>query len=121
MKTNRRQFLETSLAASLSGVLPGFSIQSENVKEKYKKLDEILVKPVLKKELFSAPVIIETLELLKYKNSFLCMVRSKNGAAGISVANNDQMKSLWPVFKNHLQPFFTLSFCNITYVGLVFP
>jgi L-alanine-DL-glutamate epimerase-like enolase superfamily enzyme len=106
MITNRRQFLETSLAASMAGVLPGLSFQSENIKEKYIKLDNILGKPVLKKELFSTPVIIESLELLKYKDNFLCKVRSKDGAVGISVANNDQMKSLWPVFKNRLQPFF---------------
>jgi L-alanine-DL-glutamate epimerase-like enolase superfamily enzyme len=57
-------------------------------------------------DLFKIPVIIDTLELLKYKNTFLCRVRSKDGAVGIAVANNAQMKSLWPVFVNRLQPFF---------------
>jgi L-alanine-DL-glutamate epimerase-like enolase superfamily enzyme len=44
--------------------------------------------------------------LLRFKNSFLCRVRSKEGATGISVGNNDQLKSLYPVFVNRLQPFF---------------
>jgi L-alanine-DL-glutamate epimerase-like enolase superfamily enzyme len=106
MKTDRRQFLETTLAASMVAALPVLSFQSENVKEKYKKLDEIIRKPVLKKGLFPSPVMIESLELLMFNNSFLCRVRSKDGAIGISVANNDQMKSLYPVFVTRLQPFF---------------
>ena len=60
----------------------------------------------LKRSFFSSPVIIESLELLRFNNSFLCRVKSKDGAVGISVANNDQMKSLYPVFINRLQPFF---------------
>jgi L-alanine-DL-glutamate epimerase-like enolase superfamily enzyme len=34
------------------------------------------------------------------------MVRSKDGAVGISVANSDQMRSLYPIFTKRLQPFF---------------
>jgi L-alanine-DL-glutamate epimerase-like enolase superfamily enzyme len=60
----------------------------------------------LKKELFKVPVIIETLELLRYEDNFLCRVRSTDGAVGISVGNNDQLKSLYPIFTYRLQPFF---------------
>jgi L-alanine-DL-glutamate epimerase-like enolase superfamily enzyme len=73
---------------------------------KYAKLDEILRQPVLKRELFSTPVIIETLELLRLGDSFICRVRSKDGAVGISVANNSQQRSLYPIQVNRLQPFF---------------
>jgi L-alanine-DL-glutamate epimerase-like enolase superfamily enzyme len=66
----------------------------------------MLAQPVLKKELFPDPVIIETLELLRYKDNFICRVRSKGGAEGISVSNNMQMISLYPVFTRRLQPFF---------------
>jgi L-alanine-DL-glutamate epimerase-like enolase superfamily enzyme len=106
MKTNRRKFIETTLAGSLAVTLPGFSSDSENIKEKYARLDEIIRKPVLKKEFFTSPVIIETLDLLRFEDSFLCRVRSKDGATGISVANNDQMKSLYPILINRLRPFF---------------
>jgi L-alanine-DL-glutamate epimerase-like enolase superfamily enzyme len=106
MKTNRRKFLETTIAGSVAAIIPYIPFQTVNLKEEYSKLDEIIKKPVLKKELFKSPVIIESVELLRLKNDFLCRVRSKDGAEGISVANNDQMKSLWPVFMNRLKPFF---------------
>ena len=52
MKTNRRKFIETTLAGSMAAIVPGFAFQSATVKEKYLKLDEILNKPVLKRDLF---------------------------------------------------------------------
>jgi L-alanine-DL-glutamate epimerase-like enolase superfamily enzyme len=72
----------------------------------YSTLDEILARPVLKKELFPDPVIIETLELLRFNDNFICRVRSTGGAEGIAVGNNMQMVSLYPVFTGRLQPFF---------------
>jgi L-alanine-DL-glutamate epimerase-like enolase superfamily enzyme len=112
MRTDRRRFITTGLAGGLVATLPLSSDSSEarelgsDVKKaNYTKLDEILKQPVLKKELFTAPVIIETLELLRYRNSFLCRVRSTDGAEGISVGHSG-MKSLYPIFINALQPFF---------------
>lgn len=106
MKTNRRKFITSTLVSGLAATLPLSAISSEVQNDKYKQLDEIIRKPVFKKELFLSPVIIESLELLRFKGNFLCRVRSKDGATGISVANNDQMESLYPVFSNRLQPFF---------------
>jgi L-alanine-DL-glutamate epimerase-like enolase superfamily enzyme len=114
MKTTRRKFISTSVAGSIAATIP-FSGCSTSVSGSacaspaidYSKLDEILKKPVFKRELFTSPVIIETLELLKYQNSFLCRVRSKDGAEGYSVGHSGQLRSLYPVFTNLLQPFFT--------------
>ncbi len=106
MKHSRRQFLGTAMTAGIGVALPRINSTKEDLKAKYSTLDEILRKPVLKKELFPDPIIIETLELLRLGDTFLCRVRSKDGAEGISVANNEQMKSLYPVFINRLQPFF---------------
>ena len=110
MKNTRRQFLGKALsagaAAGFGAAMPWSLPQSEDLKAKYTALDEILKKPVLKRERFPDPVVIDSLELLRLNNTFLCRVRSKDGAEGISVANNEQMKSLWPVFMNRLQPFF---------------
>jgi L-alanine-DL-glutamate epimerase-like enolase superfamily enzyme len=78
---------------------------SQTQNSRYATLDEILKQPVLKKELFAAPVIIETLELLRYKDNFLCRVRSRDGAEGISVGHSS-LNSLYPIFVNLLQPFF---------------
>ena len=113
MKTNRRKFISTAVAGGLAASMPLSSngqampsAVSEIIHEKYKKLDEILKQPVFKKELFSSPVIIETLELLRYGNSFLCRVRSKDGAVGYSVGHGRQLSSLYPIFTNLLQSFF---------------
>lgn len=107
MNLNRRNFLKsTSVASSGVVVLNSFSDKSAKQKVDYSILDDILKMKVLRTDFFPDPVIIETLELLRYGNNFLCRVRSKDGAEGISVGNNDQLKSLYPVFVNRLQPFF---------------
>ena len=112
MKTNRRGFLASALVGGAGAALPGCSTPpataapAASPNDRYAKLDEILKQPVLKRELFSTPVIIDTLELLRLDDSFLCRVRSKDGAVGISVANNSQQRSLYPIQVNRLQPFF---------------
>lgn len=109
MKTNRRKFIAATFAGGLAATLPLPSFASpatEPLKAGYSRLDEVLKKQVLKKELFASPVIIEKLELLRFKNNFLCRVRSRDGAEGISASNNGPMKSFYPVFVNRLQPFF---------------
>jgi L-alanine-DL-glutamate epimerase-like enolase superfamily enzyme len=114
MKTNRRKFISTTVAGSLAAAaLPlsycGAKATSNgsiiDVKSRYAKLDEILKKPILKKELFTTPVIIETLELLRFENSFLCRIRSKDGAEGISVGHSE-LSTLFPIFLKKLQPYF---------------
>ncbi|MCX6335341.1 MAG: mandelate racemase/muconate lactonizing enzyme family protein [Bacteroidia bacterium] len=113
MKTNRRKFVTTTIAGTLGAAMPlsscGRSVPesgSEISGTDYSKLDAILKQPVFKRELFSSPVIIESLELLRYGNSFLCRVRSKDGAEGISVGHSGQLRTQYPVFTNLLQPFF---------------
>lgn len=114
MNTSRRKFISTTVAGSMAAAaLPlsfsGTEVTSENsdanVKSRYAKLDEILKKPILKKDLFPVPVIIETLELLRFENSFLCRVRSKDGGEGISVGHSD-LSTLFPIFLRKLQPYF---------------
>lgn len=109
MTTNRRNFLKKSMiGAAAAPMMMSFSPSPANpeIEDRYRKLDGILKKPVFKRALFKEPVIIASLELLRYEDSFLCRVRSKDGAVGISVSNNDQMKALYPVFVHRLQPFF---------------
>ena len=59
MKTNRRQFITTSLAGGIAAAVPGFNITQENLKDKYARLDKILMEPVFKSNLFTSPVIID--------------------------------------------------------------
>ena len=118
MKTDRRRFLASALAGGAAAALPSCTAGPAGaappsaadpritVTENYAKLDEVLKKPVFKRELFKTPVMIETLELLRLNDTFLCRVRSKDGAVGLSGANNSQQRSLYPIHVNRLQPFF---------------
>jgi L-alanine-DL-glutamate epimerase-like enolase superfamily enzyme len=115
VSTNRRGFLASAFLGGATAALPGCAAPSATPApavrpglpaEKYARLDEVLKQPVLKRELFSSPVVIDTLDLLHLNNNFLCRVRSKDGAEGISAANNSQQRSLFAIQVNRLQPFF---------------
>ena len=107
MKATRRQFVKASLlggvAAAVSHSAPG--AESTKLSPRYARLDEILKEPVLKRELFPSPVILQSLELLRFKDSFLCRVRSRDGAEGMSVGHST-LASLYPIFVHNLQRFF---------------
>lgn len=109
MQTNRRKFLATAALGGVAAAMPFPSFASKYNSEAdpdFAKLDEAMRRPVFKKDLFTTPVIIDTIELLRYKDTFLCRVRSKDGAVGISVSNSLQMRYLYPVFVNRVQKFF---------------
>jgi L-alanine-DL-glutamate epimerase-like enolase superfamily enzyme len=80
-------------------------IRSPDLDARYARLDDILKAPVLKREFFSSPVIIESLELLHYNGNYLCRVRSADGAEGLSVAHGS-IGIFYPIFLKRLQPFF---------------
>ena len=94
------------LAGGLGSCMTKPEAPDQVINDRYHKLDEVLARPVLKSDLFTDPVIIESLELLRYENNFICRVRSSGGAEGTSVGNNAQLISLYPIFLNRLQPFF---------------
>jgi len=111
MTTNRRQFL--TRAASIGGasaLLPLSSCSpaaaSDCEPPDYSALDAALARPVLRKELFPDPVIIESLELLRDRDSTICRVRSKDGVEGISIGHPFIAKNSYPMFTNLLQPIF---------------
>jgi L-alanine-DL-glutamate epimerase-like enolase superfamily enzyme len=81
------------------------SFSGEELEARYAKLDQVLKQPILKKNLFPTPVIIESVELLQYRNSYLCRVRSTDGAEGISVAHPD-ISLLVPIFLRRVRSFF---------------
>ncbi len=111
MPYSRRKFIHGAAATTLGGAFLLSSCQNQgqernNQIPSYADLDEALARPVLKKELFADPVIIDRLELLHLDGNYLCRVTSRRGAEGICVSNNMQMRSLYPIFTNRLQPFF---------------
>jgi L-alanine-DL-glutamate epimerase-like enolase superfamily enzyme len=111
MNTSRRKFISTAVAGSMAAALPVISCNKATaspdtvLKQRYARLDAILNEPVLKTELLKEPVIIETLNLLRYRNSWIVHVRSKDGAEGYSVAHSN-ISTLFPVFLRNVQPFF---------------
>jgi L-alanine-DL-glutamate epimerase-like enolase superfamily enzyme len=110
MQSTRRDVFRSALAAGVAASLPSMAaaspIANSSLKSRYAKLDAAASEPVFKRELFPEPAIIETVELLHYKKSWLCRVRIKGGAEGISVSNSQQMEVLYPIFTKRIAPYF---------------
>ncbi len=119
MSMNRRRLIQNAFAggaaAALTGLPGGLHAQFLNaprhglpgtLQDRYAKLDAELKRPVFRRELFKDPVIIETVELLNYKDSWIGRVRAKGGAEGICISNSLQIDSVYPVMTRRLAPFF---------------
>jgi L-alanine-DL-glutamate epimerase-like enolase superfamily enzyme len=111
MRTSRRRFLtNTALMGGMAGMIPvsssGYTTSAADPLTSYKALDQAMAKPVLKRELFNSPVIIDKLELLQDRSNFICRVRSKDGAEGISIGHPFISKQGYPMFGNSLHDFF---------------
>ncbi len=107
MEQERRTFfktLGTGCAAISLGTTGCAAPQSKSVD--YSEFDEILKQPVFNKELFTSPVIIESVSLLHYNENFIVQVRSKDGAEGHAVCNNAHMRYLYPLFLIKIKPLF---------------
>ena len=72
----------------------------------YPDLDAAAARPVLRRDLFPDPVTIESVELLRHEDNFLCRVRTTDGAEGLSVSNNYQMVYLYPIQVLRINPYF---------------
>jgi hypothetical protein len=103
MKIHRRLMMSSLLGAGV-GLRGQQRMPAARLQERYARLDSILKQPVLKKQLFSSAEIIDSIELLRFNNSFLCRVRSRSGAEGMSVAHAE-MRNLYPIFLRRIQPF----------------
>ena len=109
MKTNRRHFLKSLVifGGTPTLMLCNSSAHIRQTKTDYTILDRVLKHPVLKRELFPSPVIIESVELLRDRDNFICRVRSKDGAEGLSIGHPFIAKHSYPMFVNILIPYFT--------------
>lgn len=66
----------------------------------------MLRQPVLQRELFPEPIVLESVDLLKNGPHYIVRARSVDGAEGLAVANEDQMRKLWPIFVRQVAPYF---------------
>lgn len=106
MKMNRRGFVGATLAGSAAmGVSVLANRNSNQVEENYQRLDAVLAQPIFERSFFKDPVIIESVELLRYGGSYMCRVRSKDGVEGLSVSHNT-MNVLYPIFVKRVQNVF---------------
>jgi len=112
MIVNRRAFFQRLSTAGVAAALPGLTvgcstgIKTDQTGISMETLEKELTRPVLKRDLFRDPVVISEVELLHYQGSFLCRVRSAEGAEGISVSNNIRMPFLYPIFVKRIAPYF---------------
>ncbi|MEN6604052.1 MAG: enolase C-terminal domain-like protein [Bryobacteraceae bacterium] len=70
------------------------------------ELARIVAEPVLKLDGLTAPVVIQSIRLLKKDKEYFVHVRSKDGAEGISLPNPPRPEYLTPILKQLVIPFF---------------
>jgi L-alanine-DL-glutamate epimerase-like enolase superfamily enzyme len=101
---NRRHFFKTGAGVAVASSLP--LTQCSIPKSNFSELDNVLNQPVLKSALFSDPVKIDSVELLRYEKNFIVRVRSTDGAEGHAVCNNAHMIYLYPILLHKVVPQF---------------
>ncbi len=100
---NRRDFVRTALGSLLPASLAGRS--AARTHELIRRLDEAASAPVLKANLFTEPVRIESIRLLRKGREHFVHVRSRDGAEGMAVTN-DRARYLRPILNQLVIPYF---------------
>ena len=101
MGTSRRLFLKTAAAATVAGNLIGCANDAKQAEKRSsggavnkEELERIAQAPVLKLDSLKDSVIVDSVELLRNKNTFLLRTRSKAGAEAMTVPNSSRMADL---------------------------
>ncbi len=104
---NRRQFIKggAGLSAGIALMQTGRA-QREGSDEFTERLIDASETPVLKKELFTSSVTIESIDLLRRDDQFFVHVRSTDGAEGIAMTNRSLVNSVYPLLLNRVAPVF---------------
>ena len=103
MKHDRRDFLKTAALLGGSTTISRAAPSREAGKpDSFAALDAALRQPVLRRELFPDAVVIDSIELLRDRDNFICRVRSRDGAEGISIGHPFISKQGYPMFVNLL-------------------
>jgi len=111
IRGSRRQFIAGALsagagAAALSSDAEQRGSQSQASPVDVGDLDRAAAAPVLKIADFKAPVIIDSMRLLRKGDEYFVHVRSKDGAEGVSVVNPPRGEYLDRIAKQLVLPFF---------------
>ncbi|HEY3120826.1 MAG TPA: mandelate racemase/muconate lactonizing enzyme family protein, partial [Vicinamibacteria bacterium] len=110
MQSSRRGFMRGALGAGALG-LPSAHAGAREASGATSgpdvgDLDRAAAAPVLKRDGFRSPVIIESLRFLKKGDEYFVHVRSKDGAEGVSVINPSRGEYLDKILKQLVMPFF---------------
>ncbi|HYE73904.1 MAG TPA: mandelate racemase/muconate lactonizing enzyme family protein [Blastocatellia bacterium] len=103
MSLQRRDFLKTSVAASLITISKG---EDANANDLAMKLEKAMNTPVLRTDLVKQPIKIATIELLRNGKNYIVRVRSADGLTGIGGAHDSVMATTYPIFLKRVAPFF---------------
>ncbi len=107
MPITRRNFMKSAIGTGAKVSMSFKTCQSStDLKANYELLDAAAARPVLKREYFSTPVIIDSIELLRYQKHYLCRICSKDGAVGYSVSHNMHFIYFYPLLLHKIAPFF---------------
>jgi len=102
MAQTRREVLRRSLAAGTALT----ASPKMNAAELGDKLARAMQARVLNTALFSTPVKIESVDLLRSGRQFLVRVRAADGATGYSAAQGPVMRDTYPIFLARVAPAF---------------
>ena len=102
--TNRRGFMRAG--ATATGLALAGPFGRGSALEQPSKIQDALSAPVLRRDLWTEPVPIASIEVLKAADQFLVRVRARNGATGLAVGHPDVLETTWPILVRRVAPFF---------------
>jgi L-alanine-DL-glutamate epimerase-like enolase superfamily enzyme len=104
--TTRREFMRLgTLTVGCAASSHGLAADNDPSALKA-RLDQALRAPVLRADLWPAPIPIASIELLKGSKDFLVRVRSRDGAEGLAAGHPDVLETTWPILTKRVAPFF---------------
>lgn len=105
MKPTRRNFLKITAGATAASLIGRNSSSGQAPDATDEALEKAAAKPVLDRSGLNAPVIIESIQLLRKGRDHLIHVRSKDGAEGIAL-DNHRAQVLHPILTQLVAPYF---------------
>jgi L-alanine-DL-glutamate epimerase-like enolase superfamily enzyme len=102
MGTNRRDFIRVA-PAGLFVLGSGVDGRQD---ERQLRIEQAGRSPVLVRDLWSDPIRIQSIDVLRAGEQFLVRVRSREGASGLAVGHPDVLETTWPILTRRVAPFF---------------
>jgi L-alanine-DL-glutamate epimerase-like enolase superfamily enzyme len=105
MPIDRRRWFGLAAGAGAASLLTASGTAEGSSPVSMEDLERAAAQPVLQTESFPAPVIIESVDLLKRGREYFVHVRSRDGAEGVAVTNS-RAAYLHPIFHRLVAPYF---------------